>query len=315
MSAAGAASGKWRSEARDAGTKTAQPSPAPVARAGGSLPPDGGGGRGVGATRIALGVLRPYNPISWFHPVGIHRVLARLRPRLPDVSRCLFLTFTVNPLLFADPSAAFEHARQHLRRLFFRLRHGVSWQGKRHQFSAPFCIKVEFHGNEWAHFHAIFRTRRFLPADLLHELWGLGRVNVRRISNERFHYLLKYVTKGGGELPEWVKDRRRLRVFQASRGFLVAAESKERSATKGPTRKIRRRSYTLGQRVARNARTALFQSGARFAQLELAAPFGELHAAHVLPAAVDGRYLGKGHYQINDLEQLEPWIVQNIPTQ
>jgi hypothetical protein len=116
--------------------------------------------------------------------------------------------------LFADPSAAFEHSRQHLRRVFFQRRKGVEWDCKRHTIDAPYCTKVEFHGNEWAHFHFVFRTRRFVPAGLLNELWGLGRTYVRRITNERFRYLLKYVTKDGGLLPDWVRHRTCLRVFR-----------------------------------------------------------------------------------------------------
>jgi hypothetical protein len=262
--------------------------------------------------REPLGVLRPFNPISWFHPRGIHRVLARLRPRLPNVGGCLFLTFTINPLLFADPSAAFEYSRQHLRRVFYQLRKGVSWRGKVHRIDAPYGVKVEFHGNEWAHFHVVFLTRRFLPAEFLTELWGLGRTNVARISNEHFHYLLKYVTKGGADLPEWVRHRKRLRVFQASRGFLVAAEKRD-AAMPAKHRRKRRPSDTLGERAERYQRTALFQRGKTFAQLQLGAPFADTHAGEILPAALDGRYLGGGHYQINDLNQLETWI--NPPNQ
>jgi hypothetical protein len=257
-----------------------------------------------------LGVLRPFNPISWFHPGGIHRVLARLIPRLPDVSGKLFLTFTINPLLFADPSAAFEHARQLLRRVFFQIRRGVEWEGKLHRISAPYCVKVEFHGNEWAHFHSIFLTRRFLPAELLNQLWDLGRPHIERITNEHFHYLLKYVTKGGGPLPDWVCHRKRLRVFQTSRGFLKPLAAAERSPDSSQKRSKRRKSDTLGERMRRYERTALFQSGEQFSHLSLMAPFRELHANNILQAAVDGRYLGAGHYQINDLSQLEPWINQ-----
>jgi hypothetical protein len=168
----------------------------------------------------ALGVLREFNPVSWFHPRGIYRVLARLKPRLPDVGGKLFLTFTFNPALYGDASSAFDHGRDRLRRVFFRLRKGVTWEGKPYVINAPYAVKVEFHQNGWAHFHAVFLTRNYLPGSLLNHLWGLGRTNVRRISNQKFRYLLKYVTKGGG-LPEWVLGRTRLRVFQSSRGFLT----------------------------------------------------------------------------------------------
>jgi hypothetical protein len=70
-----------------------------------------------GARAPLRGVLRACNPISWFHAKGIHRVLARLVPRLPDVAGCLFLTFTVNPALYSCPSTAFDHARDRLRRV------------------------------------------------------------------------------------------------------------------------------------------------------------------------------------------------------
>lgn len=269
--------------------------------------------RGAGAFRSSLGVLRPFNPISWYHPRGIFRVLSRLVPRLPDVSRCLFLTFTINPLFFGDPSAAFEHARQQLRKIFFRLRRGVRWEGKRYQIDAPYCVKVEFHGNEWAHFHVIFRTRRFVPAGLLDHLWSLGRVNVQRITNEHFHYLLKYVTKGGEDLPQWVRSRNRLRVFQSSRGFLVGA-GKERDAPAAPGELKRRRSdETLGERVDRYDRTAVLESTGKFSHVPLGAPFADVHAREILPAALDGRYLGGGFYQISDMNQLETWIKPTPP--
>jgi hypothetical protein len=201
--------------------------------------------------------------------------------------------------------------------MFHSLRNGAKWEGKAYSIDSPYCVKVEFHGNEWAHFHSVFRTRRFLPGGLLNELWGLGRTNVRRITNERFHYLLKYVTKGGGPLPEWVRNRSRLRVFQASRGFYTRPASSHGPQSTGLRRKTRKPSDTLGARVERHQRTAVFQSGAQFSQVILGAPFNEIHANEIYPAAKDGRYLGSGHYQINDAENLIPWInpiSQPIPT-
>ncbi len=251
-----------------------------------------------------LGILRPYHPASWFHPVGIWKVLARLHPRLPDVSGCLFLTFTFNPALFANPSLAFEHGRDRLRRIFHKLRRGVTWEGKSYVIDAPYCVKVEFQQNGWAHFHVIFLTRRYLPGALLTELWGCGRPNVRRIRNHTFHYLLKYVTKGGG-LPDWVKGRTRLRVFQTSHGFYkTAGEPKAASARTGR----KRRTSTLGERLARWRKTALLQQGETFRQIPLGAPFLDLLAELILPIARAGRYLGHGHIQINDTTDIIPWI-------
>jgi hypothetical protein len=251
-------------------------------------------------------VLRAFNPVSWFHPRGIHRVLARLRPRLPDVSGKLFLTFTFNPLLYTDPLAAFEHGRDRLRPMFFRLRRGVVWEGKRYVVDAPYSVKLEFHKSGWAHFHVVFLTRSFVPGGLLNALWGLGRVNVQRISNRTFHYLLKYVTKGGG-LPEWILGRTRVRVFQSSKGFLTAsAEPKTRLPTgDAPPAK---RTTTLGERLERWRKTAVIECRERFQQVILSGPFFELMSELVFPSAVEGRYLGGGQILINDVLQLEPWI-------
>ena len=253
-------------------------------------------------------ILRPYIPASWFHPVGIHKVLSKLKPRLPDVGGMLFLTLTFNPALFDNPSLAFETGRDRLRRMFFKLRRGVTWEGKKYLIDSPYCVKVEFHQNGWAHFHIVFLTRRYLPADLLTELWGYGRPNVRRIRNHTFHYLLKYVTKGGG-LPEWVLARSRLRVFQSSRGFYrTANEPKAQSKPTGRKRKV----SLLGDRLKRWRKTALLQKGDTFQQVPLVAPFAELLDKHILPIARAGRYLGNGHIVINDIEQINLWIENQL---
>jgi len=249
-------------------------------------------------------ILRPFYPVSWFHPVGIHKVLARLKPKLPDVGGCLFITLTFNPALFDNPSLAFETGRDRLRRIFYKLRRGIQWEGKHYLIDAPYCVKVEFHQNGWAHFHIIFLTRRFLPGELLTELWGYGRPNVRRIRNQTFHYLLKYVTKGG-ELPEWVKNRSRLRVFQSSRGFYrTASEPKAPSVKTGRKRRI----SFIGERLERWRKTALLQHGEHYQTISLAAAFNDLLGELILSVAKAGRYLGKGHIQINSAGELIPWI-------
>lgn len=252
-------------------------------------------------------ILRPYNPASWFHPVGLRKVLAKLEPRLPDVSGMLFLTFTLNPALFSDPSLAFETGRDRMRRVFHRLRRGVMWKGKLHVIDAPYCVKVEFHQSGWAHFHVVFLTRRYLPPELLKSLWSLGHTHARRIRNKTFHYLLKYVTKGG-DLPAWVLGRHRLRVFQTSRGFYrTTAEAKPE--TDSATTRRKRHQSTLGERLARWSKSALLQQGEQFRQVILGAPFMELLADLVLPVALAGRYLGNGHIIINDTKDLIPWII------
>lgn len=300
----------WRSEHEVCAANGGDGAHAASSAAGG-FPALGGGGRGVGAD-AGIGVLSAYCPASWFHSRGIFKVMAKLLPRLPDVSRCLFLTFTVDPSLFGSPDAAFDAARDKLRRVFFKLRRGVEWERKTHRIDAPYCIKLEFHRSGWAHFHAVFLTRRFLPGALLNALWGLGRTNVRRISNKDFHYLLKYVVKGG-DVPAWALSRKRLRVFQASRGFLVPADDKPpRSRAR---HRIKRRVTTLGQRLHEWEHSAILRDDKRVARVELDQPFRALFDAHVFAAASEGRYLGNGRIAINDTTQLIPWLPKpNRPT-
>ena len=100
--------------------------------------------------------IKEFIPASWFHPVGIFKVLARLWDRLPDVSGKLFLTLTLDPKNYANEETAFEDSRQWMRKVFFQLRNGVEHEGKVYTIDAPYCIKVEFHESGWVHYHAIF---------------------------------------------------------------------------------------------------------------------------------------------------------------
>ena len=90
----------------------------------------------------------------------------------------LFLTLTIDPKMWADSEAAFEDSRDLIRRIFYQFRKGVEHEGKLYVIDAPYCIKLEFHESGWVHYHIILLTRRFLPKELLAELWDRGWVNV-----------------------------------------------------------------------------------------------------------------------------------------
>lgn len=262
----------------------------------------------------SLGTIKEFIPASWFHPIGIFKVLVRLWDRLPDVNGKLFLTFTIDPKNYANEETAFEDSRDWLRKVFFQLRHGVDHEGKTYRIDAPYCIKVEFHESGWVHYHAIFLTRRFVPKELVSELWGLGWVTVQRITNSHFHYVLKYVTKAA-DLPEWVKGRTRLRVFQTTKGFLKSGGEREQRVKEEPdecTPKRTRASYTIEERFERwecmgvirhygNARTVLFR-----------VPFRQLFDHLVLPAALDGRYNGSGEIVIEGKDGLREWLTTQM---
>ncbi len=263
-----------------------------------------------------VGILSRFCPASWHHPQGIHKIFRRLQPRLPEVSGSLFVTLTHDRTQFAGPAAAYNAGRPHIRKVMHSLRKGIRWGGKFYQITDPYCVKLEFHNDEdgWPHYHLIILTRRFLPVELLYEIWGYGRCNVRRISNDDFHYLLKYVAKSG-EYPAWVRTRQRLRVFQPSHGFMKpminpkqapqqCAEDAEVTALKP-----KRASFTIGERLHHWARMALLKYDGKFRTLIMALPFQELFDVLILSIAEAKRYLGNGFIKINHRKQLIPWTL------
>jgi hypothetical protein len=267
---------------------------------------------------VSEAYIKEFIPNSWFHPKGIYKVLKRFRHRLPNVSGCLFATFTIDREAMRaqgyGPSESFDITRDRIRKIFFLLRKGVEWEGKVYTITSEYCTKVEFHDDPegWPHFHIIWLTRRFVPADLLASLWGFGRTNVQRINNDDFQYLLKYVCKSGG-VPEWVQDRKRMRIFQPSRGFLKPLPSKK--ATKGPEAvPKKRKSTTLRERLHKWEHRALFviiddeTELMTCREMPLHKPFKETFDHLVYAVALDGRYLGNGKIKIDKEHQLYPWI-------
>ena len=249
--------------------------------------------------------IKEFIPTSWFHPVGIFKVLARFWDRLPDVGGKLFLTFTLDPKNYTDEETAFEDSRDWLRKIFFQLRHGIKHEGKLYVIDAPYCIKVEFHESGWVHYHAIFLTRRFLPKELLAELWDRGWVTVQRITTQDFHYLLKYVTKPA-DLPVWVLKRKRLRVFQTTKGFLKPLPPEPKTISlKEP---IKRASYTMDERFWRWACMAVIRQNGNARTIRFRVPYREIFDQLILSAALAGRYTGSGEIIIDRKEVLNPWI-------
>jgi hypothetical protein len=272
---------------------------------------EGSNAKPPGGVGFCEQTIKEFVPASWFHPVGIFKVLAWIWDRLPDVGGKLFLTFTLDPKLYANEEAAFEDSRKWLRKVFFQLRHGVEHEGKIYTIDAPYCVKVEFHESGWVHYHVIFLTRRFLPKELLAELWGLGWVKIQRITNKDFHYLLKYVTKPD-DLPEWVKKKKRLRVFQTTKGFLKPSTNPKRepkpdvdeSKPKEP-----RASYTMEERFRRWECMGVIRLNGMARTMRFRMPYREIFDHLVLSAALDGRYKGSGEIIIQRKEGITSWLI------
>lgn len=255
-------------------------------------------------------ILSPYNPTSWFHPIGIKKVLKRFKDRLPNVENCLFITLTIDPHLFENESSAFDHARDRIRRMFHRLRKGMKWDGKQFTLKSAYAVKVEFHENGWPHFHIIFLTKRFIPRGLLDHLWGYGWTKIDRIKQESFEYLLKYVTKSA-TLPDWVLERKRIRIFQTSRGFLLPDPSnkKPHRSEKEDKKQERDHSSTIGERIERwKAMAKLTSATGEVRTIELPCSFKSTLDHLIFEVALDGRYLGESKVLINNRKELIVWI-------
>ncbi len=260
------------------------------------------------------GTLSPFYPKSWFHPIGVLKIRKELLERLPDVSGCLFLTFTVDPKLFSGPDSAYSYSRDKLRKIFYRLRNGVNWEGKHYKINSPYFVKTEFHNNGFAHYHIVFLTKRFLPGNLLNHLWGFGRTNVKRISNKEFNYLLKYVSKGN-DLPNWVKAKNRIRIVQPSKGFyLKLNELAKGQDNSNPEPKKRNCSATIGERINLWRHKAVFRKGKRAWTIKLAKPFFEILSELILPLAQTGKYLGGWTMKILNIGEISKWLIQPAKT-
>jgi hypothetical protein len=270
----------------------------------------GGGGGGQRLSAIAANILgeqtiKEFVPASWFHPVGIFKVLARFWDRLPDVNGRLFLTFTLDPKNYSDEETAFEDSRDWLRKVFYQLRRGVEHEGSVYVIDAPYCIKVEFHESGWVHYHAVFLTRRFLPKELLESLWQRGWVKVQRIKQQDFKYVMKYVTKPD-QLPGWVLKRKRLRVFQTTKGFLKPMPPRPKAISLKDPRK--RCSYTMDERFWRWACTAVIRQNGIARTVLFRVPYREIFDHLVLSAARDGLYKGGGEIIVTRKDGLNIWL-------
>jgi hypothetical protein len=130
-------------------------------------------------------------------------------------------------------------------------------------------------------------------------------VTVQRIKTTDFHYLLKYVTKPD-ELPEWVKKRKRLRVFQTTKGFLKPLPPKPKIISLKEPRK--RASYTMDERFWRWACSAVIRQNGKARKVGFQMPYREIFDQLVLSAAREGRYKGSGEIIINRKEGLNLWL-------
>ena len=155
----------------------------------------------------------------------------------------------------------------------------------------------------------MFLTRRFLPHGLVNELWGLGWTDVRRIQSDEFQYILKYVTKAQ-DLPKWVLHKKRIRVFQSSRGFLLPIQPKPMDSPEPELkpRKRRAKETSIGDRLERWSEMGKFENERGIVQpVRFKCAFRKIFDHLILDIAQDGRYMGNGKIEIRETKEILLW--------
>lgn len=154
---------------------------------------------------------------SWFTSEGARLKARRLQQAgIPNMGNWRFITLTVADRT-SSPLAVYLRGKERMRRFLARVRQAIG--------DFRWCWKLEFHEDDYPHWHVCLEYRQRIPEEMLCELerwWGLGRVNVERIKSRHLYYVFKYIAKGVEDLPVWVANYKgRLRVFQTSRGFFT----------------------------------------------------------------------------------------------
>ncbi|GEM_PF-4036211 len=213
--------------------------------------------------------VRNSQPANWITAQGVWKKRNDLEKRMPDLRYARFITLTLDPKRFDSIEQGYEVAKRHLREFFYRLDKAIGVQSR-----TQYAWKLEFHENGWPHWHVIFLHRKMISTDVLNECWGKGRTQVEMIKGQGFTYLFKYAAKQVDHIPHCILQKKQVRFFQTSPGFLLAEAEEEqnlsspdKAAPASPrrvdnTQKEHSRGKTLGtlgERIERWGRTLKFE--------------------------------------------------------
>lgn len=216
-------------------------------------------------------------PANFITPIGTFKKRKQIEAKgMPALKNARFITLTLDRDRMGDAETGYETGKRQLRQFMYELRKalGVS------EAEAPHCWKLEFHADGWPHWHILFLYRKRLPFELVDAAWRLGRTETQRVTKSDLDYLFKYVTKGGEQLPFYIKEQKQVRFWQTSKHFHTLrttekATASPRQPVDDPTantqkgKKIRKES-TLGERLSRWMRTISICIGRRVAIVEIA---------------------------------------------
>jgi len=162
--------------------------------------------------------ITPYTPANFLTPIGAWKRANQLEKKgFPtDLKGWRFITLSIDRGQIPDPLDAYNSGKRHLREFIYQLRQ--VYDIKR------WCWKLEFHkpdleGNIFPHWHLLLDYKQKINCDTLTRLWGRGRTDIKRVNDQGFRYLFKYVSKDISDLPTWVLNAHQVRFFQTSVGF------------------------------------------------------------------------------------------------
>ncbi|MFT3869864.1 MAG: hypothetical protein QM715_15550 [Nibricoccus sp.] len=164
-------------------------------------------------------------PGFWTELGALAKIRQLVRRGFPDNLRnWRFITLTLDRERFPDPEAAYEAGKRSMRHFIDRLREDYSIK--------RWCWKLEFHepdenGKVWPHWHLLVDYKRPIEAEDIHNRWAKGRTEIKGVTDARFDYLFKYVSKAAENLPDWVLNRSQMRLFQTSMGFFPSSTGDE----------------------------------------------------------------------------------------
>jgi hypothetical protein len=164
--------------------------------------------------------VRPYCPVSFWTKEGAARLFRRFVTwGIPNLKNWRLVTLTIDRKEYPDAEAAFDLGKLYVSD--FRTAFKAAYPHKE-QFT-----KLELHepdaedGQVYPHWHLLLDWKRQVDFVAVSGMWRMGRVNVRRVEDEGFDYLFKYIAKSVDDLPEWVKKRRVVRAWSCSKGFFL----------------------------------------------------------------------------------------------
>jgi hypothetical protein len=164
--------------------------------------------------------VRPYCPVSFWTKLGASRLYRRFVSwGLPDLRDWRHVTLTIDRVEYPDAEAAYELGKLYVSD--FRTAFKAKYPHE-NQFT-----KLELHepdkedGQVYPHWHLLVDWKRQVDFVAVAAMWRMGRVKVQRVEDMGFDYLFKYVSKSVEDLPDWLKKRRVVRAWSASKGFFL----------------------------------------------------------------------------------------------